>query len=489
MQIRVALPLLFAIYFHSATSGASSKCAHSIVFNKLLGVRPPSTNSTVIPLYAAASKSREESAVNVRCARICREDPLCHGYLLVFSQNTCYGYSTAAAMNPEGMTAAAASRYEHIDDDDVDANYQLVADANVAFFVKTCLDVPAKCSAKLFPLVTIPGAGLVGQNDRLLPRLVTREECANACFHRKKDFRCRSARFVRSFRNNRHRLRLKVESVPLGQCYLSGGDRFTNPESFRYGGWGDDEEYLENQCEDGDVVRRVRGCSERCLNEDRFTCAGYSYHNSSGRSTCSLHSDDLTSLGPKAIRVEFDSVYGRRVRCLDVTAQCYDDRIEVGFVPPEGFAGKIYLNTVHGNCSYDETMANGTRMLTIMTGNEVVESRCGIRRAFIKGNVNNFLVFGYVYIQQHPMSTVDFIPQSQSLSFGSTILLNGTSKITKKVTVHLYDVETQAELFEAALGQLARFHAFTFPRSTMLNFRLTIKFCYESCPKVVCFYQ
>lgn len=123
----------------SATSGASPKCAHSIVFNKLLGVRPPSTNSTVIPLYAAASKSREESAVNVRCARICREDPLCHGYLLVFSQNTCYGYSTAAAMNPEGMTAAAASRYEHIDDD-VDANYQLVADANVAFFVKTCLD-------------------------------------------------------------------------------------------------------------------------------------------------------------------------------------------------------------------------------------------------------------------------------------------------------------------------------------------------------------
>ncbi|XP_039445344.1 uncharacterized protein LOC120425040 [Culex pipiens pallens] len=601
MLIRVALPLLFAIYFHSATSGASSKCAHSIVFNKLLGVRPPSTNSTVIPLYAAASKSREESAVNVRCARICREDLLCHGYLLVFSQNACYGYSTAAAMNPEGMTAAAASRYEHIDDD-VDANYQLVADANVAFFVKTCLDVPAKCSSKLFPLVTIPGAGLVGQNDRLLPRLVTREECANACFHLKKNFRCRSARFVRSFRNNRHRLRLKVESAPLGQCYLSGGDRFTNPESFRYGGWGDDEEYLENQCEgwgrgaascsfeqqrdlafayadDSLIVSDERGCSERCLNEDRFTCAGYSYHNSSGRSTCSLHSDDLTSLGPKAIRVEFDSVYGRRVRCLDVTAQCYDERIEVGFVPSEGFAGRIYLNTVHGNCSYDETMANGTRMLTIMTGNEVVESRCGIRRAFIKGNVNNFLVFGYVYIQQHPMvrtqadrllkagcihhlnstiitnlmsnlpmkSTVDFIPQSQSLSFGSTVLLNGTSKITKKVTVHLYDVETQAELFEAALGQLvemrivskdrnfdlapydliaysgeetlplldskgcpldrrifpgfrkqkttpgltlqARFHAFTFPRSTMLNFRLTIKFCYESCPKVVCFYQ
>lgn len=197
----------------------------------------------------------------------------------------------------------------------------------------------------------------------------------------------------------------------MGQCYLSGGDRFTNPESFRYGGWGDDEEYLENQCEgwgrgeascsfeqqrdltfayadDSLIVSDERGCSERCLNEDRFTCTGYSYHNSSGRSTCSLHSDDLTSLGPKAIRVEFDSVYGRRVRCLDVAAQCYDERIEVGFVPPEGFAGRIYLNTVHGNCSYDETMANGTRMLTIMTGNEVVESRCGIRRAFIKGNVN-----------------------------------------------------------------------------------------------------
>ncbi|KAL1377760.1 hypothetical protein pipiens_016034 [Culex pipiens pipiens] len=108
MLIRVALPLLFAIYFHSATSGASSKCAHSIVFNKLLGVRPPSTNSTVIPLYAAASKSREESAVSVRCARICREDPLCHGYLLVFSQNTCYEVLHGGGDEPRGHDGSSS---------------------------------------------------------------------------------------------------------------------------------------------------------------------------------------------------------------------------------------------------------------------------------------------------------------------------------------------------------------------------------------------
>lgn len=144
-------------------------------------------------------------------------------------------------------------------------------------------------------------------------------------------------------------------------------------------------------------------------------------------------------------------------------------------------------------------------------------------------------------------STVDFIPHSQSFSFGSTEVHNGTSKVTKHITTVLRDVETQAEIFEATVGQLlemqiessnrnydlmphslvaysgehtvtllddkgcpldrqlfpgfrkqhnsskvvlaARFHAFMFPSSTTINFKLTIQFCYESCPKAVCFYQ
>lgn len=102
------------------------------MFHKILGLRPvPGEQETggVLPLYsaAAASTSREE-AVNAKCARLCREDPDCYGYLLVFSQNACYGYSS---------NRTATTRYDYVDEN----NHQLVNDANVAFFVKTtCLD-------------------------------------------------------------------------------------------------------------------------------------------------------------------------------------------------------------------------------------------------------------------------------------------------------------------------------------------------------------
>ncbi|XP_058811660.1 uncharacterized protein LOC131676561 [Topomyia yanbarensis] len=590
MQISAAL-LFFAVYFHSPAE-TKQKCSHTIVFQKILGLRPMQTrNSTdeaaLFPLYAA-SRSTDE-VVNAKCARLCREDPVCYGYLLVFSQNTCYGYTS-------NQSAVGQTRYDHIDEN----NHQLVPDVNAAFFVKSCLDVSPKCAtSKLFPIMTIPGASLVGQNFIQLPKLASRTECINACLQEQR-FACRSARFVHSYRNNQHRLWTKIDKVQLGQCFLSQANKFTNPESFTYG-W-EDEDYMENQChdiqrshancsfeqnqnnafiyaDDSMIVSGERSCSERCLNEDRFACLGYTYYNTSrsGRSsTCFLHSDDLISLGPKAVRVVYGSMYARRVQCLLIDAQCQGDRLEVGFNPISGFHGRMSLNTPNENCSQITTNL-GREVLTIATGNELIESRCGIRRAFIKGDMNNFLIFAYVYLQQDPVvrtqsdrllkmgcihrssnttilmnnmpmkSTVDFIPHSQSFSFGSIEINNGTAKIAKHVTIKLVDVETQTEVFEAILGQLiemrivsknfdfdlmpydihalsnsetlqllnekgcplnrklftgfrkqktrfgvtlrTRFHAFMFPSSTALNFRLKVKFCYESCPKVVCIYQ
>lgn len=78
------------------------------------------------------SGTSRSTSNNARCARLCREDPDCYGYLLVFSQSVCYGYSSNRT-----ATRVAPTRYDYIDE----ANHQLVADANVAFFVKTsCLD-------------------------------------------------------------------------------------------------------------------------------------------------------------------------------------------------------------------------------------------------------------------------------------------------------------------------------------------------------------
>ncbi|KXJ70866.1 hypothetical protein RP20_CCG022272 [Aedes albopictus] len=618
LSIYLKLRILYTTPPVSSLPGAAArKCNHVTVFHKILGMRPTPLlhrDSGQLPLDGGGggggSGTSRSTSNNARCARLCREDPDCYGYLLVFSQNVCYGYSSNRT-----ATRVAPTRYDYIDE----ANHQLVADANVAFFVKTsCLDVPHKCATtKLFPLVSIPGAALMlPSSHHLLPRLVTRDECASACF-REQRFSCRSARFVRSFRNNRHRLWWTrtgggaADPSQMGQCYLSAANRFSHPEAFRRG-WEESGEYLENQChsvaergstgcsfeqhrdaafvypDDSLIVSGEKGCSERCLNEDRFICVGYTYHNASGGGdgeggggpSCMLHSDDLTSLGPKAIRTVFDSLYAKRVPCLvKLDAQCLSNRMEVAYEPAEEYRGRMYLNTAHQNCSFEMMANNGTRLLEIATGNELVESRCGIRRAFIKGNMFDFLVFAYVYIQQHPVvrtqadrllkmgcihhfdssnvthlmnnlpmqSTVDFIPHSQSFSFGPTEVRNGTSKVAKGVTTELIDVETQAEVFEATLGQLlemrirsshpdfdlaphslvaysgdqtlgllddkgcpldgqllsgfrkerkssevvltVRFHAFMFPSSTTINFRLTIQFCYESCPKAVCFYQ
>lgn len=263
--------------------------------------------------------------------------------------------------------------------------------------------------------MSVPGAILSTPSSHQLPRLVTREECANACF-REQRFACRSARFVRSFRNNRHRLWAKIDRIQMGQCFLSETDRFSRPEAFLRRGWPEDEEYLENQChtlaergavgcsfeqhrdtafvyaDDSLTVSGEKGCSERCLNEDRFVCMGYTYHNFSregkggGGVKCLLHSDDLTSLGPKAIRMVFESTYAKRVPCLQLEAQCLSNRMEVAYQPDEEYRGRLYLNTEHQNCSFEMTN-NETRLLQIATGNEIVESRCGIRRAFIKGNM------------------------------------------------------------------------------------------------------
>ncbi|XP_058449260.1 uncharacterized protein LOC131429222 isoform X2 [Malaya genurostris] len=404
MQIFQAL-LLFAFYFHLSL-GITHKCSHSWVFKKILGLRPVQGHRSneaiaVHPLYAATRSTDE--AVNVKCARLCREDPVCHGYLLVFSQNTCYGYTS-------DRSAVGQTRYDYIDSN----NHQLLPDVNVAYFVKSCLNVSSECaSRKLFPVVVIPGSSLIGHNSVQLPQLVSRDDCADACL-REQRFTCRSARFVHSFRNNRHRLSTKIyHGKEIGQCFLSQANKFTNPESFTYGS--EDEDYLENQCQDlprsdaicsfeqnhdkafvyaddSMIVSGEKSCIERCLNEDRFACLGYTYYKTpkgGGSSTCFLHSDDLTSLGPKAVRVLHDSVYAKRVKCLSIEAQCQSNLLEVGFNPSSSeFRGRIYLDTPNVNCSL-ESSSNETRILTIATGNELIESRCGIRRAFIKENMNS----------------------------------------------------------------------------------------------------
>lgn len=61
--------------------------------------------------------------------------------------------------------------------------------------------VPKDCKSKLWPIVRIPGNGLLGQGYENLKTLVTRRECAQRCISEMK-FKCLSALFTVSKRNN-----------------------------------------------------------------------------------------------------------------------------------------------------------------------------------------------------------------------------------------------------------------------------------------------
>lgn len=163
------------------------------------------------------------------------------------------------------------------------------------------------------------------------------------------------------------------EKIALGECILSREDKNSKPDAFRVAN-DEGEEYMENQCVPQgqqlilryDAEREVQltshsglmnlitdfvehqcsyesylnatflygdhvitgvtdlECQERCDAEPRFKCIGVTYRGRNyGRrrdptATCTLHSDDIISLGPRAVRGgSTGSVYMRRVRCLN----------------------------------------------------------------------------------------------------------------------------------------------------------------------------
>jgi guanine deaminase len=57
------------------------------------------------------------------------------------------------------------------------------------------------------------------------------------------------------------------------------------------------------------------------VNETRFICRGFTYvpgtSSQTGISVCWLHSDDSTSVGPRALKPLTGAIYMERVPCLD----------------------------------------------------------------------------------------------------------------------------------------------------------------------------
>lgn len=406
---------------------------HQMQLQKIVGFRPPleymgEDNLIYAPPSTPTSNFKDrnrregrhdrqdETPASQVCWHICTEDPDCIAYVHLLDTDECHGYSYFER----------SSRYLPIS-----GELPLVADGEAVFYEKTCLRVPDACRGRLWALTKIPGSTLVFQSKKTIPTLVTRRECAERCFF-ETQFRCLSASFAPSYRNNRERFRGSEGSLPgqnpsprLGRCSLSDRDKTIQPDAFRAAPY--DEEYMENQCHEREVESdncsyelyanssfiyaeaRYLGltqkeCQALCSHESKFYCQGVSFYyvNQVSLSECLLHSEDIVSLGPRSLKLRENSVYMRRVKCLDVRVFCTREEMTIKYNPKDWFAGKIYAS-MHSKDCLARGSGNGSVLLTLQIGSEVKENRCGILRAYeMTQSYQRTFISALVVIQNNP---------------------------------------------------------------------------------------
>ena len=133
----------------------------------------------------------------------------------------------------------------------------VAAAADVAVVIIRTIVVPEECLDKAWPILRIPATSLIGAGFKHINRLVTRTECIELCLG-EREFKCKSASFRHSRRNNLHRQRERdFNLTPVGdneededsrgECILSREDKNSKPDAFRVAN-DDTEEYIENQC-------------------------------------------------------------------------------------------------------------------------------------------------------------------------------------------------------------------------------------------------
>ncbi|XP_073815455.1 uncharacterized protein [Musca autumnalis] len=369
---------------------------------------PPLLNNSILQFQSTASSE---------CWSICNKDDTCFAYVHLLDTNECYGYSY---LKRSDIYMAVGN------------NLPLVADGEAVFYEKTCLKVPETCKQRLWTLTKIPGNSLVFQGKKTISTLVTRRECAEKCLF-EHEFQCLSASFAPSHRNNHERFKFiqdksdaaKQHQNMLGRCILSDKDKMIQPDAFRAAPY--DEEYMENQCYERPVENdqcsyelyanstflyaetKISGlnqkeCQSYCSHETRFYCQGVSFYFNGDldNSECLLHSEDIISMGPRSLKLRENSVYMRRVKCLDVQVLCTSTEMSIRYSPKDWFQGKMYVSMHSKECMVH---GNGTQSteLKLAIGSEAKESKCGILRAYeVTKEYQRIFISTLVVIQNNP---------------------------------------------------------------------------------------
>ncbi|XP_026467113.1 uncharacterized protein LOC113370637 [Ctenocephalides felis] len=326
----------------------------------------------------------------------------------------------------------------------VDDEQELEQDATAAVFKKICMDVPEEASGKLWSTERIKGAVLVGFHDKLIPRLITRKQCAWSCIH-ERSFTCRSATFqivgagerdpnmdgpyaatenpfsVAPLPDIQQDLRATGGTAEiLGRCTLSREDKYTQPESFRVSNM--DFEYIENECVEilstdefcsyeeftnstflhSDVqylALNKSECQHACQNEAKFVCRGYTIW----ENHCLLHSADALALGPRLVRKLNGAVYMHRVKCLNMSVSCDGLELRVLFKSTLPFRGRLYASGYSDFCGVQGRGSKETLLRIPLSAGSGRPERCGITRAFSRAERNRTLLSTLLVVQNNPI--------------------------------------------------------------------------------------
>ncbi|XP_055373818.1 uncharacterized protein LOC129607108 [Condylostylus longicornis] len=520
--IRFTLILLVDIYL-KYTDAVLMRCPYyQINFQKIIGYRP--SRSFLTPFHLNDLNNENNNSIstktsldllNLNCWKICHNNEDCMGYVYLMDEQKCY----------EFKNVNKSIKYETIQ-----KNIDLVLDENAIYFEKTCLNVPDNCKGKFWPIIKIPGSKLIYQGKKMVKSLVTKRECAERCIF-ETEFTCLSATFTPSYKNNQARFSDVISSGEiLGSCVLNDKDKNQSPDSYKSGLI--DEEYIENQCvakpienincsyelysNSTFIIPEIRydgltqkQCQENCSKEIRFHCQGASfiqYETDDRKSQCYLHSENFISIGSKALKLKENSIYLRRVNCLNVSVQCTNDEMVIKFVTRDWFRGKLYVNSHSEDC-----FAEGNGMNTILRlpiGTEQKESQCGILRAYEvtpsykRTFISTLLVVQYnanVQTQGDRIikvgciitSTDNKLPNALALEavtvsppekdFQETertprqeqIFLNTTTNRTSAISMQIIDLNKQFETNDVQIGQNLEFRIIESPIDKYYDFKVS----------------
>ncbi|XP_017780788.1 PREDICTED: uncharacterized protein LOC108565714 [Nicrophorus vespilloides] len=412
---KITLSLVFVIVVSSihAISSARLECAKDRVvkFEKIIGIRPRYSLHPNL-LHQATNDGRSRS-ITIDCLNKCLEIKECSSFVLFYENASCYWFTDDIS---------------NLHEED-----ETLYDADVAWFRKTCFHEPKICD-RIWTFERIPGATLVGNNTKQLPKAVKRSECQQACLN-ETTFECRSAKFrIQNYSNFR--------SEASGLCTLSDADRHSVPNAYRASRL--DEEYLENQCtknltnvfcafEEFPDVRLGHSdaslsdasesqCRSECDSKTIFGCRGYTLlpGSRSHLFTCLMHGENSKLHGPRALVHHAGAKYYERAPCLNITVTCSRDEMLVRFQPDNPFRGRLYMNGYSDN---PECYALGNDRAPITLRLPLVMHRCGILEA--RSPINRTLMSSTMIIQYNSLVQT----QSDRIINVGCVFANDTKKV------------------------------------------------------------